>query len=60
MVVSDLFMTSRRYRVVDMPYPWYQGPARFLIPVPDVRLNFAAVLKPFQFRVRRTRYNTSS
>ncbi|KZS12141.1 Uncharacterized protein APZ42_022949 [Daphnia magna] len=51
MVVSDLFMTSRRYRVVDMPYPWYQGPARFLIPVPDVRLNFAAVLKPFQFRV---------
>ncbi|XP_046648885.1 ionotropic receptor 93a-like [Daphnia pulicaria] len=51
MVLSDLFMTSGRYRLVDMPYPWYQGPARFLIPVPDASLNFASVLKPFQLPV---------
>ncbi|XP_057374282.2 ionotropic receptor 93a-like [Daphnia carinata] len=51
MVVRDLFMTSGRYRLLDMPYPWYQGPARFLIPVPDARLNFTAVLKPFQLQV---------
>jgi len=52
MVLSDLFMTSGRYRLVDMPYPWYQGPARFLIPVSDARLNFASVLKPFQLPVQ--------
>ena len=52
MVVSDLFMTSGRYRLVDMPYPWYQGPARFLIPVSDTSLNFTSVLKPFQLWVR--------
>ncbi len=50
MVLSDLFMTSGRYRLVDMPYSWYQGPARFLIPVPDASLNFASVLKPFSYR----------
>nr|CAH0101150.1 unnamed protein product [Daphnia galeata] len=51
MVLSDLFMTSGRYRLVDMPFPWYQGPARFLIPITDSSLNFTSVLKPFQLSV---------
>lgn len=51
MVISDLFMTSGRYRLMDMPYPWIQGPVKFIFPVSDARANFAAVLKPFQFPV---------
>ena len=53
MVLSDLFMTSGRYRLVDMPFPWYQGPARFHIPVTDSSLNFSSVLKPFQLPVNK-------
>lgn len=51
MVISDFYMTSGRYKVIDMPFPWVQRPLYFLIPISDVRANFNAIFKPFQLLV---------
>ena len=54
MVIIDFYMTSNRYGIVNMPFPWAQRPLYFLIPNSDARANFDAVYKPFQIPVNFT------
>lgn len=45
-------MLPSRFAYLDMSYPWRQTQAALLIPIPDTRANIAAILKPFDFKVK--------
>lgn len=44
-------MTASRFKKLNFPYPYVIGQFGFVIPMPSIQANTAAVWKPFQQQV---------
>ena len=51
MHVGTVTMTDDRYKIFDLPYPWFVGPFQLVIPTTEAVANFGAPWQPFDYQV---------
>ena len=51
MHVGTVTMTDDRYKIFDLPYPWFVGPFQLVIPTTEAVANFGAPWQPFHYQV---------
>lgn len=49
--LSTSFPSAQRFKFVDYPISWYEGPLGCILPYPKENINIEASLKPFSFQV---------
>ena len=52
LLITSVFPTSQRLKIVDITLPWAYDHFAFLIPVNSEMANINAVTKPFQWPVK--------
>ena len=52
LLITSVFPTSQRLKIVDITLPWAYDHFAFLIPVNSEMANIDAVTKPFQWPVK--------